>query len=278
MRFEHVGLLTSRPFNGPGYSLELQRSASCRLRQRFRRWHVLTFYPEAGVRVRRTDVSSVFEGDARPGALGLYPARTAEAVDWTGTEVTAVHLHFDPARLSLARNGQPGDGGVRRRPAFRDPRLAALMGGLYELARLGPGQQEDADAIVSLVMAHLASSVRPGRLAADLPVGALSAGALLDRMHGPSAIEADAASLAKACALSRASFYRRFAAIFGASPHDHLIRSRLEYSKAALVCGRDSIADVADAAGFADQAHFTRTFCARIGLPPGAYADHFGAV
>jgi transcriptional regulator GlxA family with amidase domain len=152
------------------------------------------------------------------------------------------------------------------------------MGALYDLARFQPHDDAGAQALVSNVIDHLASSIEPWGQTPDIAFGALSASALLDRMHGGPAIKADVNALAAGCGLSRASFYRRFASVFGASPHDHLIRSRLEFSKAALVRGCDSIAVVADAAGFADQAHFTRTFTARIGLPPGAYADHFGAV
>ncbi len=279
MRFEHVGVLTSRPFNGSGYSLELQRSGSCRLRQRRRRWHVLTFYPKPGVRVRRSDRSGVFEADLTPGTLGLYPAGAEEAVQWSGRTVTAVHLHFDPARLGCARAalGLAPSCGMPRLPGFRDPGLAELLGALYDQARFHPGDLVGADALAEEILRSLAARIPAEAERPDIRIGALSGQALLDRMHGAPAIEATTAGLAFACGLSRASFYRHFAALFGASPHDHLIRSRLEFSKAALVRGSDPIAAIAADAGFADQAHFTRTFSARIGLAPGAYADLFGA-
>jgi AraC family transcriptional regulator len=46
---------------------------------------------------------------------------------------------------------------------------------------------------------------------------------------------------------------------------------RLDFACAQLTSGRHSLAAIAQAAGFADQSHFTRVFRRRMGLTPGAY-------
>ena len=63
---------------------------------------------------------------------------------------------------------------------------------------------------------------------------------------------------------------RSFRDRFGTSPHRYLVGRRLERVRAEIT--RDaSLADAADAAGFADQSHMRRHFKARFGLTPGRY-------
>lgn len=68
---------------------------------------------------------------------------------------------------------------------------------------------------------------------------------------------------------------RRFCAAFrdavGTSPHQHLLRRRVERAKQLLRDGTLSLADVAAAVGFSDQSQFTRTFTRIAGSSPGRY-------
>jgi len=64
---------------------------------------------------------------------------------------------------------------------------------------------------------------------------------------------------------------RTFRARFGTSVGDYLRRLRLDWSAVRLADSDHSITQIALAAGFADQSHFTRTFTRRIGLTPARY-------
>ena len=44
--------------------------------------------------------------------------------------------------------------------------------------------------------------------------------------------------------------------------------SRLRWAAAAIISGHDSLSEIAQAAGFADQAHLSRSFKSELGLPP----------
>ena len=139
-----------------------------------------------------------------------------------------------------------------------------------------PDAEADAEALIDRIALRVAEiAAAPGADPRPL-IGRLTSAALLDRMHGASALDASVEALAAEAGLSRRGFFRRFAAVCGASPHDHLIRSRLEFAKAPLQRGA-SIADIALETGFYDQAHFTRAFTSRIGLPPGRYQEVFAA-
>jgi len=86
---------------------------------------------------------------------------------------------------------------------------------------------------------------------------------------GPDA-KLTASELEAATGLSRWQLARQFRAASGVSMHRfHLLR-RLDRARALLQRG-GNLADIAQATGFADQAHMTRQFRAAYGLSPGEW-------
>lgn len=77
--------------------------------------------------------------------------------------------------------------------------------------------------------------------------------------------------LARLAGLSTFHFAREFKRSTGATPHQYVIRQRIERAKQTLVDGRSSIADVAADCGFSDQAHLARTFKQLVGLTPSQW-------
>ena len=78
--------------------------------------------------------------------------------------------------------------------------------------------------------------------------------------------------LAELVGLSKSHFCREFKTATGLSPYRWLLQARLGRAKDLLSRGELSIAEIALAAGFADQAHLTRTFSKWEGISPGAWA------
>lgn len=79
-------------------------------------------------------------------------------------------------------------------------------------------------------------------------------------------------SLAKAAGMSKFHFLRSFRETTGVTPHAYLNITRVEKAKGLLICGTDSITDIACMCGFSDQAHLTRAYKKIYGTPPGALA------
>jgi AraC family transcriptional regulator len=79
-------------------------------------------------------------------------------------------------------------------------------------------------------------------------------------------------SLANEAGLSPAHFARAFKETMGVAPHQYLLHLRLERSRRLLDAENATLADVAQRAGFADQAHFTRLFKREYGVTPGSVA------
>jgi AraC-like DNA-binding protein len=71
--------------------------------------------------------------------------------------------------------------------------------------------------------------------------------------------------------LGRYELARQFRAAYGTSPYRYSLLRRLDFARARLRGGMP-LAEVALAAGFADQAHFTRMFRSAFGVTPGRYA------
>jgi AraC family transcriptional regulator len=77
------------------------------------------------------------------------------------------------------------------------------------------------------------------------------------------------ADLARECGLSVSYFTRSFRRSFGTSAHRYLVFQRIEKAKSLLSNSASALSDVALQAGFSDQASFSRTFKAVVGIPPG---------
>ena len=77
--------------------------------------------------------------------------------------------------------------------------------------------------------------------------------------------------LAQECGLSISHFARSFKASFGVSTHRWLVQRRIERSQELLIHTGGSLADIADQAGFTDQAAFSRTFRQIVGISPGRW-------
>jgi AraC family transcriptional regulator len=78
-------------------------------------------------------------------------------------------------------------------------------------------------------------------------------------------------TLARDCGLSVSHFARSFRQSFGTSAHRYLILQRVEKAKELLSQTVRPLSQVALITGFADQAAFSRTFKAVVGVPPGQW-------
>jgi AraC-like DNA-binding protein len=131
-------------------------------------------------------------------------------------------------------------------PLALDTLVLQLAAGLLRLSAAGPASTP--------------------RRRVDLPAIERGRDLLSDRLTRVQSSEVEAAT-----GLDRYQFGRQFHAIYGTSPYRYSVMRRLTVARGWL---RDSrpLADTAFAAGFADQAHFTRMFKAAFGMTPGQYA------
>jgi AraC-like DNA-binding protein len=77
--------------------------------------------------------------------------------------------------------------------------------------------------------------------------------------------------------VSTGLFIRQFAALFGETPHQLRVRSRLEWAKRLLAGDTLSVTEICFEVGFASVGSFSAQFRRRVGVTPTAYrAQHRG--
>ena len=73
-------------------------------------------------------------------------------------------------------------------------------------------------------------------------------------------------------------FIRQFEAVFGETPHQLRIRTRIERAKRLLAVGELSVTEVCLEVGFASLGSFSDSFARRVGESPSAYRRRIRAV
>ncbi|HEY9289139.1 MAG TPA: AraC family transcriptional regulator [Candidatus Dormibacteraeota bacterium] len=192
--------------------------------------------------------------DGRPGAAGGYSYR---------------QIYVQPVAIFEAMLTLTGRGACLpfvRSPVVSDARiqmaiLTAFANGLEPLAV--------DSSIVSLAEALLSIARWPGR-PASRTLDLVSINLAREFLDAEKSRVVRSAELERVTGLSRYELARQFRLACGTSPYRYLLMRRLEFARERLAAtGR--LVDVALDAGFADQAHFTRTFKAAFGLTPASY-------
>jgi len=235
-------------------SAELRRSDPGPQRLEARDHHVIRVHvgaPAAGwcdAMARRTYVR---------GDVDVFVAGSACA--WRDAErCESVMIRIAPARLEAVASELGKRPELRPRHKVRDPRIAQLAAVLAtELADGNPGGAPFVDGITAAIAARLVTADAPRpRPAVTLHGARLErvVRAIEDHLAGPLSI----AWLARHLAISETHLKRLFAATFGMPIHAYVMHRRVERARAELADGRRSLAEIALAAGFADQSHMAR--------------------
>ncbi len=183
---------------------------------------------------------------------------------------TALLRDIASERTSLDRAGTP----TFREPIVHDPRGAALFFAAHRLweEKCSPMEAEEKLLAAYVYCLSVHAGVRFPRSGSERGPVARIVELLSERFAERLTLE----DLAMEAGLSRQRLIRAFHRRTGMTPHAFLVNRRVDAAKAMLRSGLDPLS-VAMATGFSDQAHLTRIFKARVGVPPGAYRAAFAA-
>lgn len=92
-----------------------------------------------------------------------------------------------------------------------------------------------------------------------------------DLLREPRESSPSIADLAREVQISPFHFIRQFEAVFGITPHQFRIQTRLDAAKHLLALGHYSVTDACMEVGFSSLGSFSSLFTERIGEAPSAY-------
>src|SRR5215469_10279008 len=212
------------------------------------------------------------------GAIGFLPCRMER---WVGTgHQQRLLLLISDAALRAAREGISGAAEPGHWCKMVDVRLAALVKAVNAERIAGfPSGRLFLDSIEQAIAAALVEafagqsrSVRPLRGG----LGPARLRTIKELVHAKIEDELTLIEMARSVELSPAHFSRMFRESTGDTPHQFVLRNRIERAKEMLRAPGARVLDVAVACGFKTQQHFARVFRHVCGTSPTEYRLEWG--
>ncbi|MET8952542.1 AraC family transcriptional regulator [Streptomyces sp. NPDC004533] len=233
--------------------------------------HLVILHLSGPVTVRRGRGATARSGKITAGGLFLQPAGRKLSVELDG-RLDTVHAYLADQALREANDGRPVE--LSEELGATDPLTEQLVLALDgAVRRWEPSARTYVDHLTGmlaaqLVRCHAARPAEPPSVPSGLSERQLSA--VRDLMRERLAEPLPIADLAAAASLSRSQFTRQFRASTGQSPHQYLLRLRLEQACRMLRTATWPIGQIAADCGFTHQEHLTRVMRARLGTTPAA--------
>lgn len=233
---------------------------------------IFTVHIAGKPQVKTWDRDGWTETSSIPGCATIVPAGmpTGWLVDG---ELDVVTLSMDSDVLA----GQPhADQFNRMRFAFADPLGVALTRQI--LAELYAPQADERTAYVAAMVNALKAHILSGPPAAgnptEIPISDFSAYRLhkiMNRVLANPEQDLTLEEMAAMAGISPSHFSHVFKRATGISPHQYVMKARLDKAQQMLVQTDLSLAALSEATGFTSQSHFSRAFRSWYGMTPSEF-------
>jgi AraC family transcriptional regulator len=228
----------------------------------------------------------------RPGSIEWGPKRRAlEKFDYKAGDIALCHRHvgewvglmnvshlqlgISDAALMASSDGAYGEVELRPSRKFANPRLSALVAAVHAEMVVGfPSGRLFLDSVEQAMAITLVKDHAVRHRPVQIYQGGLGAARLRRIKELIDAKMEDDLSLdemAQSVGLSTAHFARMFRKSTGETPHQFVLRQKLERAKTMLRTPDARVLDVAVACGFKTQQHFAQAFRDVWGLSPTEY-------
>jgi len=171
--------------------------------------------------------------------------------------------------------GDPAHLALEKRMGFQDPLLTQLSLALWrELDQESPAGKLYAQTVAQLLAVHLlrqCSSVGGKIKDPSYKLTDQQVRQVMDFIHSHLNQDLSLEILAQQIGFSPYHFARVFRQTMGESPHQCVLRLRIECAQRLLAENDTPLAQVALACGFINQSHFTKTFKRYLGVTPCTY-------
>jgi AraC family transcriptional regulator len=211
--------------------------------------------------------------DYKVGDLALCDRHVGE---WVGLmNVSHLQLGISDAALMACSDGAYGEVELRPSRKFADPRLSAMVAAVHaEMVAGFPSGRLFLDSVEQAIAVTLVNGHAVRHRPVQFSRGGLNSARLrrikelvYAKMEGDLSLD----EMAQSVELSTAHFARMFRKSTGETPHQFVLRQRLERAKAMLRARDARVLDVALACGFKTQQHFAQAFRDVWGVSPTEY-------
>ena len=235
-------------------------------------WHGITILTTPGITERTLDGISKTDS-ASPGDIIVLPAGVGHSARKLG-EGEMILIGLDPALFAYAIDDATNLNRTKLVPQFATPDPLVCQLGLSlktVLEQNSEGSRLYAETTAAMLSVHLLQHYGQRKLefkdyTDGLPRSSLRQVIEYIRAHLDQ--ELGLAELAAIAHLSPHYFTRLFKQSTGVTPHQFVIRCRVERAKTLLLKGKDSIANIAQQVGFANQAHLNVHIKRSLGVTP----------
>jgi AraC family transcriptional regulator len=270
-------ILSSAPLNWPGCRLEQHRHSSLESIEAVWLNHIVAVHLQDPVSIEFKQEGRWQRKEILPGQVTIVPAGSITSTRAT-SPVNCLFLSIDPV-LVASSSDEPGQTtdlpllyGIEDK--FIEGVCMALQREVLQNGRSGPVY---VDSLVTSLAVHLArqygqkyseSSPSQGihRLVIKRAIDFINA-----NLTKPLSLE----KIAESTGLSPFHFARLFKQSVGFSPHQFILRQRIQRAKHLLMRGDLPLSSVATEVGFYDQSHFGLHFKRITGLSPKRFAQNF---
>ena len=235
------------------------------------------------VQLRPVEVDMWINGKCRPATTKA--SGTTFLFDLSSNPVADIRSSYDNIRFYVSQASLDEfafDQGIRgitglasSRIAFQDRVMWGLANALLDsVERANERSTLFIDHIALTFCAHVVKTYGNAAVPDETASGGLSPWQLrrvLDFISAHLSDDHSIAELARECGLSSGYFSRAFRQTTGETPHQWVIRRKVERARQLLLGNGLGLADIALVCGFVDQSHFTRVFTKLEGESPGRW-------
>ncbi|XGV94958.1 MAG: helix-turn-helix domain-containing protein [Leptolyngbya sp. BL-A-14] len=214
------------------------------------------------------------------GQVAIYPSDVDYTLRWE-RESEFLLLGLDPALLAQTAGELFGSKAVELTPLLstQDALIHSMALALKsELDASQPNGQIYAESIAQTLAIHLLRNYsvnqQPLKTPATYGLPKHKLHQVTDYINDFLDRDLSLTELATLVQMSPFHFARLFKQSTGLTPHQFVIRCRVERAKELLLRGEQTIADIATEVGFANQSHLNRHFKHIVGITPGVVLDH----
>src|SRR5580693_1121555 len=221
--------------------------------------------------------SAMEKFDYASGDLALCDRHVGE---WVGLMATPhLQLGISDAPLMAASDGAYGEVELRPDRKFADPRVGALVAAAHaEMVAGFSSGRLFLDSIEQAMAVTLVNGYAVRHRPVQMYKGGLGPARLRrikELVHAKIEDDLSLDEMAQSVGLSTAHFARMFRKSTHETPHQFVLRQRVERAKAMLRAPDARVLDVAVACGFKTQQHFAQVFRDVCGVSPTEYRQDF---